>query len=123
MSKTSAKKLKQERGQLNLKHSRCSELFFIHENARLIDNYFKKSFEESKSGSFLSENGSPYAIVAVGGYGRAEQCVSSDVDVMILFDEKIPQKTEELIREIIYPLWDIALDVGHATRTIMNASN
>jgi [protein-PII] uridylyltransferase len=56
--------------------------------------------------------------VALGGYGRDEQCVHSDVDILILFDKKVPQAAEDLVREIIYPLWDIGLDVGHSTRSL-----
>jgi len=94
------------------------DLLFMFENARLIDNYFIEKFSESRAGLSLSEQGISYTIVALGGYGRSEQCVFSDVDVMFLFDEATPDDAAELIREIIYPLWDIGLDVGHATRTV-----
>ena len=60
----------------------------------------------------------PYAVVALGGYGRAEQCVFSDVDLLFLFEKKVPRVAEDLVREIVYPLWDMGLDVGHATRSI-----
>ena len=118
MTKKPETALKLKRQQLGQKHARRMELFFIQENARLIDTYFIEKFNESIAGLTFSEQGISYAIVALGGYGRSEQCVFSDVDVMLLFDENIHENTEELIREIIYPLWDIGLDVGHATRTV-----
>jgi [protein-PII] uridylyltransferase len=55
------------------------------------------------------------AIVALGGYGRREQCLWSDVDVMILHRGI---DTEPLVRSVLYPLWDANLKVGHAVRTI-----
>jgi [protein-PII] uridylyltransferase len=66
----------------------------------------------------LRLNKNPYAIVALGGYGREEQCVHSDVDILFLFKKHIPDEAVSLIQEIIYPLWDIGLEVGYATRTL-----
>ncbi|WP_083455713.1 [protein-PII] uridylyltransferase [Desulfosarcina cetonica] len=54
----------------------------------------------------------------LGGYGRGEQCVFSDIDLLFLFEKRVPRVAEDLVREIIYPLWDMGLDVGHATRSI-----
>ena len=59
--------------------------------------------------------GSDLAVVAVGGYGRSEQCIWSDVDVMILHRRDDP---EPLVRALLYPLWDAGLKVGHAVRTV-----
>ncbi len=55
------------------------------------------------------------AVVAVGGYGRGEQCLCSDVDLMLLHERPDP---EPLIRQLLYPLWDAHLKVGHAVRTV-----
>ncbi|MBW2219329.1 MAG: [protein-PII] uridylyltransferase, partial [Deltaproteobacteria bacterium] len=49
---------------------------------------------------------------------RKEQCICSDVDILFLFKKNIPEEAEALVKEIIYPLWDLGLDVGHATRTV-----
>ncbi len=59
--------------------------------------------------------GTGAAVVALGGYGRREQCIWSDVDVMVLHDRKDP---EPLVRSVLYPLWDADLKVGHAVRTV-----
>jgi [protein-PII] uridylyltransferase len=40
------------------------------------------------------------------------------VDLLFLFEKKVPRVAEDLVREIVYPLWDMGLDVGHATRSI-----
>jgi len=86
--------------------------------ARLLDDYFRESFENSMTGPRMGIDKNPYAIIALGGYGRREQCVHSDVDILFLFKKELPQKAEALIREIIYPLWDIGLDIGHAVRSL-----
>ena len=86
--------------------------------ALLIDDYFQESYEQSKIGPQLNITKNPYAIIALGGYGRKEQCLFSDVDLMILFEKKVVNTADELIKEMVYPLWDMGLDVGHATRSI-----
>ena len=65
----------------------------------------------------------PVALVALGGYGRGELSPLSDIDVMFLFPSKtkpIVAKPlqERLSNEILYPLWDCGLKVGHSTRTV-----
>ncbi|MBF0225812.1 MAG: [protein-PII] uridylyltransferase [Desulfobacterales bacterium] len=91
---------------------------FLDKNAVILDEYFCNCFETSRVGPKLKINKNPFAIVALGGYGRMEQCVHSDVDILFLFNKEIPSATSELIEEIIYPLWDVGFQVGHATRSI-----
>jgi len=91
---------------------------FLKQHARLIDDYFRQAFETSMVGPRMDIRKNPYAIVALGGYGREEQCIRSDIDLLFLFKKKVPETAENLIQEIIYPLWDIGLDVGYATRSI-----
>ena len=40
----------------------------------------------------ISKN--PYAIIALGGYGREEQCIHSDVDLLFLFKKRVPAEAE-----------------------------
>ncbi len=91
---------------------------FMRRHTRILDDYFRESFEQSLVGPTLGINRNPYSIIALGGYGRGEQCLHSDVDVLFLFKKKIPEEAEGLIREMIYPLWDMGLDIGHATRSL-----
>ncbi|MFH1076819.1 MAG: [protein-PII] uridylyltransferase, partial [Pseudomonadota bacterium] len=60
----------------------------------------------------------PCALLALGGYGRKEQSLNSDIDILFLFEKAVPEETNALIQEIIYPLWDLGLEVGYATRTL-----
>ncbi|MFH1982669.1 MAG: [protein-PII] uridylyltransferase [Pseudomonadota bacterium] len=90
---------------------------FLQKCARQLDDYFRESFAESMIGPRIGLTRNPYAIIALGGYGREEQCAHSDVDLLFLFDRQVPPAAEELIREVVYPLWDIGLEVGHATRS------
>ena len=63
------------------------------------------------------------ALVAIGGYGRAELNPHSDIDFMFLHDGQVVAgkplpHLAKLIDGVLYPLWDIGLKVGHAVRSI-----
>ncbi|QCO56409.1 [protein-PII] uridylyltransferase [Pseudorhodobacter turbinis] len=58
------------------------------------------------------------ALVAVGGYGRAEMAPQSDVDLLFLTPYKVTAWAESVIESMLYMLWDLKLKVGHATRTV-----
>ncbi|MFO7760388.1 MAG: HD domain-containing protein [Desulfobia sp.] len=91
---------------------------FLARHTDLLDEYFIECFENSLIGPRMQFHKKPYAIIALGGYGRQEQCLHSDIDILLLFEKKVPGEAEGLIREILYPLWDLGFDVGHATRSI-----
>jgi len=54
-------------------------------------------------------------LVAVGGFGRGDLQPFSDVDLLILFAEELP---EEGLSLFVQNLWDLGLDVGHAVRKV-----
>jgi [protein-PII] uridylyltransferase len=54
------------------------------------------------------------AVVAVGGYGRREQCRHSDIDVMLL----VEPGREDVAKRLLYPVWDTGVKVGHSIRTL-----
>ncbi|TYT74093.1 [protein-PII] uridylyltransferase [Desulfobotulus mexicanus] len=110
--------LKEKRSQLIQEYLDGRAEDFLVRHAALIDSYFRESFTLSDVGPLMDIARNPYAIIALGGYGRMEQCVHSDVDILFLFEKEVPPSAEALIQEVIYPLWDIGLEVGHATRAI-----
>jgi len=57
-------------------------------------------------------------VVAVGGYGRRELCPKSDVDLLFLYHYKVDWYVEAMTEGILYPLWDLGLEVGHSVRNI-----
>ena len=117
------KNFKKKKERLVSSFLKNNEPSFQERHADLLDAYFCECFEKSMVGPSMGFNKNPYAIVALGGYGRQEQSIHSDVDLLLLFKKNIPKKAEDLIREILYPLWDIGLDISHATRTIKDCIN
>jgi [protein-PII] uridylyltransferase len=61
------------------------------------------------------------SVLAVGGCGRAEMAPHSDVDLLFLTPYKITPWAESVIETMLYILWDLRLQVGHASRTIKDS--
>ncbi len=57
------------------------------------------------------------AVLAVGGYGRAEMAPYSDIDLLFLVPHKRAPWVETVIETMLYILWDMRLKIGHATRS------
>ena len=64
--------------------------------------------------SLLGEQAS-VALVAVGGYGRRELLLGSDLDVVLLHDGR--PDISALADRIWYPVWDSGTRLDHAVRT------
>ena len=58
------------------------------------------------------------ALIAVGGYGRAEMALFSDVDLGFLTPWRQTGWAEKVIETILYILWDLGLKVGHSSRSL-----
>lgn len=63
------------------------------------------------------------ALLAVGGYGRGELCPYSDLDVWLLVPpgKSADPRAQAVAEAMLYPLWDLRLEVGHAVRTVNEA--
>jgi [protein-PII] uridylyltransferase len=61
------------------------------------------------------------AVLAVGGYGRGELFLHSDIDVMFLVEEGKHAQAEPLVNLILYLLWDMKCKTGHSVRSIGEA--
>ncbi|MBU4388714.1 MAG: hypothetical protein KKB23_04160, partial [Proteobacteria bacterium] len=72
-------------------------------HSRILNNYFIEKFESSIVDPKIDIDKNPYAIIALGGYGREEQCIHSDVDLLFLFEKNVPDEADDIIQEIVYP--------------------
>lgn len=59
-----------------------------------------------------------WAFIAVGGFGRGELSFSSDLDLLFLYEKRLPSFLQELVRDFVYGLWDSGFEVGHATASV-----
>ncbi|MDB6168594.1 MAG: UTP-GlnB uridylyltransferase, GlnD, partial [Verrucomicrobia bacterium] len=93
--------------------------------AAIIDTLLARLFDFAVA-DFTRTHGkppAPVALLALGGYGRCELSPLSDIDIMFLFPAKtkpaaVKALLEQLSKEVLYPLWDSGLKVGHSTRNV-----
>jgi [protein-PII] uridylyltransferase len=94
----------------------CAEAqaFLVDQLVRLIhDHVSVRSIRASNRSS-----GERLTIMAVGGYGRGEMAPHSDVDIAFLTPGKQTPWCEQVIEAMLYFLWDLALKVGHSSRSL-----
>ncbi len=94
---------------------------FVAANTRLVDAIVTTALSVVQTQ--LHPNPTPsegerIAVLAVGGYGRAEMAPHSDIDLLFLVPWKVTGWVEQVIESMLYILWDMKLKVGHASRTI-----
>jgi [protein-PII] uridylyltransferase len=58
---------------------------------------------------------------ALGGYGRRLLSLHSDIDILIVFEGAIGAAEERFLKQVLHPLWDLGLTVGHQVRTLDEA--
>ena len=86
------------------------------QNSNLIDKIIKKIFFVlNKKNKKNFEN---FSVTAVGGYGRKQLAPYSDIDLLFIYNSKDLEEIEKLVKEFLYPLWDLGLKVGYAVRSL-----
>ena len=87
--------------------------FLIDQVVRLIHDHVTAHVYPAANRS----EGERLAILAVGGYGRAEMAPHSDIDIAFLTPTRRAPWCEQVIEAMLYFLWDLGLKVGHSSRT------
>jgi [protein-PII] uridylyltransferase len=90
------------------------------ELAELVDELVRGALDWADRRLFGSANrttGERLAVVAVGGYGRAELAPFSDVDLLFLHPYKPAPYVEQMTEFLVRRLWDLGFKVGNALRT------
>ena len=81
----------------------------IHERASFMDGCLAEVWRE------VFGDTSNLALLAVGGYGRAELHPHSDIDLLILVPSH--RQAGDAVAEFVRNLWDLGQTVGHSVRT------
>ncbi len=118
--------LKEAMADLRARHDQgASGLEVEHGRSAIIDALISSLFDHAIALYASAKGPTPAAVsmLALGGYGRSELAPWSDVDVMFLYPTKSkPAEVEpfqaHLTQEVLYPLWDCGLKVGHSTRKV-----
>jgi [protein-PII] uridylyltransferase len=91
-----------------------AQAFLVDQVVRVIHDHVITDVYPSNNRS----TGERLTIMAVGGYGRGEMAPHSDVDIAFLTPGKQTAWCEQVIEAILYFMWDLALKVGHSSRSV-----
>ena len=84
---------------------------WCHHHSRSVDEWLGGLFRTATASS-----DDDLALVAVGGYGRAELCPGSDIDVVLVHTGR--SDIQSLAERIWYPVWDSGVHLGHRVATV-----
>src|SRR4030042_6505004 len=87
---------------------------FLRQTSDMMDGLVRKAFQAARA-----KVPSPsVCLMAIGGYGRAELAPYSDIDLLLLYPSSQKGELPPLVEKILYPLWDLGLEVSCSSRTI-----
>ena len=87
----------------------------------VLDLVVEHAFREATridEGGLLDGARNGCALVAIGGYGRAELAPYSDLDILFLYSGHRANQMRQLVEHVLRLLWDAGLTVGHSFRTV-----
>jgi [protein-PII] uridylyltransferase len=80
-----------------------------------MDEILRELFQAMFQGTYPH-----YSIVALGGYGRKELNLQSDIDLMFLYSRG-GDEADERVLQGVQCLWDLGLQIGHSYRSVEEA--
>jgi [protein-PII] uridylyltransferase len=92
----------------------------VHEWTGVIDHLVRSLYEAARDSyarrfTVLDQR---VALIAQGGYGRAELNPCSDIDLLFIYPQRADAFVETVNEKVLYSLWDTGLTVGHAVRSV-----
>ena len=90
----------------------------LQKRAKEADKFLLLSWEESGL-----HNQNELGLFAVGGYGRKQLHPHSDIDLLLLSEQKINPVLIPKVENFIQKLWDLDYQVGHSVRTLKEEEN
>jgi [protein-PII] uridylyltransferase len=118
--------LKVESHRLKLLHRAGADgLEICQARAAILDGLLRHLWDMSRKSlsAQAQQEFPPIALVAIGGFGRAELNPHSDIDFMFLHEGQVAVGKPlpwlaKLVDGILYPLWDIGLKIGYSVRDL-----
>lgn len=86
----------------------------LRQYSEMVDHLVRDHFRKAHAHSPFAQ----ICLVAVGGYGRTELAPYSDIDLLLLHLSRKLTNLSPFIEKILYPLWDLGLEVSCSARLI-----
>lgn len=61
-------------------------------------------------------------LIGLGSLARRELCPFSDIDIVVLAADPRTKRVRRVVDDLLYPLWDARLEIGHAVRSVKDFS-
>ncbi|MDH3198275.1 MAG: [protein-PII] uridylyltransferase [Candidatus Krumholzibacteria bacterium] len=87
---------------------------------RMVDTIVGVLFQRAAEENGLASDATDIAVIAMGGYGRAELAPYSDVDVLVACSRKTPA-VEAVAGAFIRLMWDFGFELGHAVESLVES--
>lgn len=87
-------------------------------HARIVDGMLSALFCAAEATLRTRGEKVRLALAAVGGYGRGHLGLCSDLDLIVLAEREDDARAAQIAEALLYPLWDLGLEIGHAVRGV-----
>ncbi len=88
--------------------------------ARMVDTIVGILFQRAAEEQGLNADDTDIAVIAMGGYGRAELAPYSDVDILILCRKKT-KVVDDIASSFIRLMWDAGFELGHSVESLVES--
>jgi [protein-PII] uridylyltransferase len=95
---------------------------FVGNFSRMVDTITGLLFQRAAQDNGVSPDKSGIAVIAMGGYGRAELAPYSDVDILVVCRRKSPM-VDAVAGDFIRYMWDVGFDLGHAVESLVESES
>ncbi len=84
----------------------------------VVQHAFRHAAQVIQSDAIVNGSQPGCALLAVGGYGRAELAPYSDLDLLFLYSSQKLSQMRPILTSLLRLLWDAGLKIGHSFRTV-----
>ncbi|MFH1754726.1 MAG: hypothetical protein ABIA59_03385, partial [Candidatus Latescibacterota bacterium] len=95
---------------------------FVRSYSNIVDAVVGMVFFRALEENAISPDQSDIAVIAMGGYGRAELAPHSDVDILLLCKRRIRQ-VKQAATSFIQLMWDVGFDLGHSIESLVESES
>jgi [protein-PII] uridylyltransferase len=106
----------------NALNAGCDSMDICRGYSGVIDDVVRTLYEISTREMTCCE-GLRSAVLALGGYGRQEMGLATDIDLLFLIEAEESEGARAITDAILYPFWDSGVQVGGATRTLSDCAS
>jgi [protein-PII] uridylyltransferase len=95
---------------------------FVRSYSKVVDAVVGMVFFRTLEENGISPDQSDIAVIAMGGYGRAELAPHSDVDILLLCKRRT-RRIKQAATTFIQLMWDVGFELGHSVESLVESES